>query len=244
MIFKIPHNAMQQRSGHQHKASIRLRALRPCVGGRAALLLLAQRFRPERDMIHQQREQALVLAGKAHALGPVGEFGRQPERRAQRKAGQQIRHAADRVEPFLPHAQPQRHTPVRVQPQRGRKTDRFAARHGASQHAQHLFAQAQFAFLPESPQPSIPVRSQRGGRHMAAGFLILAAGALRGAGGQQAYPLRRRGAHVIAQRIRPAGGGMHASPAKQFFALPVTFAVRPHILPKNHLPPSMQSLVC
>ena len=235
---------MQERSGHQHETPVRGRALKPSLGGRAALLPLAKRFRPERNVVHKQREQALILAGKAHHIGPVGEFGGHLQRRAQGEAGQQIRHAANRVKPLLPHVQPQRRAAVPIQPKHRRQAHRLAARHGAAQHAQHLFAQAHFALLPETAQPPVPARSQHGGRHVAAGFLLLAAGALRRAGGEQTHPLRRRRTHVVAQRILPLRGGIYASPAKQFLAQPVAFAVHPHILPENHLPPSMQSLVC
>ena len=244
MVFKISQHAMQQRAVHQHEAAVHLRALRLSIGGRAALLPLTKRFRPERNLIHQQGEEPFILAGKAHHVGPVGKLGGQPERRAQREAGQQVRYAADRIEPFLPRVQAQRRAAVPVQFEHRRQAHRFASRHGAPQHPQHFFAQPQFALLPEAPQPPVSMRGQRGGRHVTARLPFLAAGTLCGAGGQQTYPLRRRRAYVIAKRICLVSSGMHASPVKQFLALPVAFAVRPQILPKNHLPPSMQSLVC
>ena len=74
MRFKIAQRTVQKRSAHHDKSSVGGgTAVAILVAGRA-VLPGAQRIGPERNMIHQQCKQALILAGKTHDRRTIGKF--------------------------------------------------------------------------------------------------------------------------------------------------------------------------
>ena len=167
--FKITQGAVQKRAAHQHKPSVISRAaFALLVFNGNAILPVAQTFGLEGDVVHEHRQETLILTGEAHHTWTIGKFFGQAEVCAQRVAGEQVGNALDRIQPFLTGGQTKPHASVAIQTQRGLQTDGLAAGHGAAQGHQHLFAQRQLVFLLHVYKTAVLPRLQNGRNGMRA----------------------------------------------------------------------------